>query len=331
MTDLVKLMEDIFGIPPRPTPKTSVIANILPTSSEPAILLYGPSKSGKTRLIIHEAAAHAAAMNRKLLAIYSEPNMEPHDFATIVSACAYHNVYCELLKLDRIDAIRKIINKVTSFLTDKRRKKIKLEEFDLPSVFIIDSLTSLSELITAQLSEAMLENPQGLLAYHNPYQIAIIDPLRRLVATSQAMLFTVAHETQTRGEAYNPNVPKIKAKPRYVSSAKYKEDAEVYMTDTPPSNNLTTCEKLKEAKKKYAIRYLVTVRSRRCLECEGKGIAVALVPKSGVVRAQIEYSFEPGYVIVRFAPEDMATDKSKVREYPYTALVPEIVCGPKQI
>ena len=326
------MMESIFGIPPRPKAEKSVINKILPTESEPAVLIYGPSKAGKTRLAIYEAAAHAAVMNRKISAVYSEPNMEPHDYASIVSACAYFNVECEIVKLDRIDGIRRVINKATSFINDKRRKHIDIKKMNLPSVFLLDSLTSLSELITAQVSENLLDNPQGLLAYHNPYQIAIIDPLRRVVSMSQAMLITIAHETQTRGEPYNPRVSKIKAKPRYVSSAKYKEDAEIYMTDIPPSENLTRCEEVKNAKKEgYAVRYLVTVRSRRCVECEGLGVAIALVPEEGVARAQVEYSFEPGHVVIHYMPEDRAKDPDKVRDYPYRVLIPRIVCGPKRI
>jgi len=322
--EIKTIIEGIFGFQPRPRAQDSIV-DALTSTVEPSVLIFGPSKTGKSRLAAFEAVIHAQLMNKKLYAIYSEPNIEAEDFADIVSLCAHYKVSCEIVKMDRIEGIRKFVKKVTSFIFDKRRKKIRLEDFDLPSVVLIDSITALSEMVTASQTESMLENPQGLGAYHNPYQIAILDPLRRLVSISRAMMYMVAHETQTRGVPYNPRIPSITAKPRYVSAGRYKEDLEVYMTDVPLSSSLT--ERMRELKREgKAARFLTVVRSRRCIECEGRVAVFYFEEVEGRAKGYIEHSIEPVSVTIKYVPEEMAEGKEneKVTEIPYRALIPRI-------
>lgn len=328
--DVLEFIKEAFNVKTRPNSPHSVIGKILPIESEPAVLIYGPSKTGKTRLAIWEAAALAREMNRRVLAIFTEANMELNDFADLLYMCMYHNVQCELVKLDHLKGIRYFINKIQS--TIQRTAKKKPEELEkFARVFVIDSMTALSELVTSSLSEGILDNPQTTIAYQNPYQIAIVDPLRRVIAQHllSGFLIMTAHETQTRGEPYNPKVPQVKAKPRYMSAGRYKDDAEVYFTDNI-FDSLKTCKDTSSGNWR-GMRALVTVRSRRNPDSEGKGIAIELVRVEGSVEGKVEVEEGVGNVVYRFIPADMLDENQTPVKLRYSSLVPQIRCGPKYI
>jgi hypothetical protein len=327
--DVLEFIRSSFNVRMRPTSQYSVIGKILPIESEPAILIYGPSKTGKTRIAMWEASALAREMNRRVLALFTEANMEMNDFADLLYMCMYHNVYCELVKLDHLKGIRYFINKLQRTITSTAKKNP--EELEkMARVYIIDSMTALSELVTSSLSEGILDNPQTVLAYQNPYQIAIIDPLRRVISQHilSGFLIMTAHETQTRGEPYNPKVPQVKAKPRYISAGRYKEDAEIYFTDNI-FDSLKTCKETASGNWRR-MRALVTVRSRRNPDSEGRGIAIEFTRVTGSVEGKIEVEESVGSVTYRFIPADMLEEGEAV-PLKYSSLVPQIRCGPKYI
>jgi len=328
--DVFELLKTMTGVKSRPTSPHSVLGQILSIESEPAVLIYGPSKVGKTRLAMWEAAALAREMNRRVLALCTEANMDQDDFGDLLSMCMYHNVFCELVKLEFLGEIRKFINKLQRSIINAGKENAE-ELNNLPRVFIIDSMTSLSELVTASLSEGILDNPQSMLAYQNPFQIAIIDPLRRVIAQHllSGFLIMTAHETQTRGEPYNPKVPQVKAKPRYMSAAVYKEDAEVYFTDNV-FESLRTCKDTSGGNWR-GMRALVTVKSRRNPDYEGRGVAIEMTRVEGSINGAAQFEIEKGRVTYRFTPADMLPEGVTPVKLKYNSLVPQLRCGPKQI
>lgn len=309
----------------------SLINKLLPIENHPATMIYGPSKVGKTRISMWEATALARVMNRKILAVFTESNMEKSDFADLLGMCMYHNVQCELVKLDHLKGIVYYIDKINRTVMNIAKKHPE-ELSKQPTVYVIDSITALSELVTSSLSASLLSNPTSTIPHQNQYQIAVIDPLRRVVAENiiSGYLILTAHETQTRGEPYNPNVPFVKAKPRYVSAGKYKEDAEIYFTDQIP-DSLKTCKDTASGNWR-GMRAVVVVRSRRNPETEGKGLAFEFVKVNGSVKGNLEVERGVGNVVYRFTPEDMIEEEDVTPvKLKYSVLVPQIRCGPKKI
>jgi len=319
----------------RKTSNKSILSRLIPLEEEPAILIYGPSKTGKTRLAAWEGAALGSVLNRRLLIILTESNVEDSDFADLLSICMHHNVHCEIVKLDHLQGIRKYIRKFTTTITRTARKT--QEELEMmPRVVVLDSLTALSELVTSSLSDGLLENPQTLIAYQNPFQIAVVDPIRRVLSTHilNGYLIVTAHETQTRGEPYNPAVPRVKAKPRYASAGRYKEDVEVYFTnDVKEFDDMFQCaagkDAMKKENRKYA-RVLVVVRARRHPDAEGKALSIVFERVEGEAVGSLSIESVAGSVTYSFTPADMAGD-APVKRFRYNAIVPVPLCGPRKV
>jgi len=320
--DISELLRKHFN--PRPSSPHSLLANLLPIEKDPSILIYGPTKIGKTRLAVWEAAALARELNRRVRVLITESNMEESDFMDLLSICMYHNVMCVMEKYDNLAGLRRYIERVTKDVW----RKSKTGELDkVERVYVVDSVTALSEMVTANLPEGLLENPQTAIAYHNPYQIAIIDPLRRLIShfSLAGYLIMVSHETQTRGEPYNPRVEDIKSKPRYTSAGRYKDDAEVFMGE-----NTFNALKGEKCRAWRGTKALVVVRSRRNPESEGLGLSFQFKRVTGHAEGALVAEAELGSATFSFIPADML-EKGEPRRIKYYALVPEIVCGPVQV
>jgi len=347
------------NIIPEP-PETSILKNLVSIVSEPAIVLFGPTKGGKTRLAAWEATALATKLNRRVLFILTEPNIEDEDIADILSICAYHNVSCELHRLDHLSGIRYFTERM---LKDVERAMKKSEDTsNYARVVVVDSVTGISNLVISGLSESLIESgAPTTLPYVYPWVIRILDPLRRVLSKTylNGYLIMTAQETGLRGETYVPGL-QIKSKPKYAGAAQYYEDLEVYVglpKNMPDS--LQTCNETKTDKTEY--RPLIVAYSRRNPQSIGMGLAfkfvrydpdVAITQKRSrrkrkeeqeqqqeagqqeqqlIVYGRIETSQSMGTLIVKFIPKDMLADESLATPIVVRPLIPVVGCGPKKV
>jgi len=355
-------IHEIFArknIIPEP-PETSILRHLVPIVSEPAIVLFGPTKGGKTRLAAWEATALASKLNRRVLFILTEPNIEDEDIADIISICAYHNVACELHRLDHLTGIRTFTERL---MKDVERAMKKSEDVSsYARVVVVDSVTGISNLVLSGLSENLIESGASTtLPYVYPWIIRILDPLRRVLSKTylNGYLIMTAQETGLRGESYVPGL-QIKSKPKYAGAAQYYEDLEVYVglpKNMPDS--LQTCNETKTDKTEY--RPLIVVHSRRNPQSIGMGLAFKFVRYSPDVVTQkrsrrrkkdeqeqeqqeasqqeqaltvygrIETSQGTGSLVVKFTPKDMLADESLAVPIITRPLIPVIGCGPKKV
>jgi len=339
-------------------PETSILKNIVPIVSEPAIVLFGPTKGGKTRLAAWEATALATKLNRRVLFILTEPNIEDEDIADIISICGYHNVACELHRLDHLSGIRYFTERM---LKDVERAMRKSEDMSYYArVVVVDSVTGISNLVISGLSESLVESgAPTTLPYVYPWIVRILDPLRRVLSKTylNGYLIMTAQETGLRGETYVPGL-QIRSKPKYAGAAQYYEDLEVYVglpRNVPDS--LQTCEETKADKAEY--RPLIVAYSRRNPQSIGTGLAfkfvrygpdVAVAQKRGrrrkkeeqqeqtqqqqeqlTVYGRIETSVGMGSLTVKYIPKDMLGDENLATPIVIRPLVPVIGCGPKKV
>jgi len=341
-------------------PEESIINRVVPVSTEPAILLYGPTKAGKTRLATWEATTLATKLNRRVMLIFSEPNIEDEDIADVLAECAYHNVYCEIVRLDHLIGIQRLTNSLIRDVERAMRRAEDLTQF--ARVVVLDSLSGIANLVISGLSENIASSGSPTtLPYVYPTIIKVIDPLRRVLSKTylNGYLILTAQETGLRGDSYVPGVP-IKSKPKYSGAGQYYEDLEIYIglpKDLPES--LMTCEETKENKAEY--RPLIVAYSRRNPDSVGTGLAFRFVrktdalqtieiskrrgrrrkdeqpeqveqtPQQLTVRGKIEQVAEIGMLKIRFIPADMLPDESQAETYTFSPLIPVIGCGPKKI
>ena len=331
-------------------PKDSVLGEIIPIQSEPAIVIYGPTKGGKTRLTAWEATALATKLNRRVLFLLTESNIEQEDIRDILSSCVYHNVFCEIQRFDHLRGLVAFTYRLDREI-QKAIKRENLAELELvPRVIVIDSLTSMANLVLEGLSENIVESGASTtLPYVYPRITKVINPLRRLLSAEylNGYLFMVAHETQLRGEYYVPGT-NIKSKPKYAGAAQYSDDAEVYLGATRDlPDTLKTCEEVRNNVSKY--RPLITAMSRRHPDYTGVGVAIRferlggtnITVKRGRKKEEIsgepyvgyglvEKASSPGGVIYRFTPKDMLGDESLAKQIVARPLIPIKGCGPKK-
>jgi len=346
------------NIIPEP-PETSILKNLVPIVSEPAIVLFGPTKGGKTRLAAWEATALATKLNRRVLFILSEPNIEDEDIADIISMCAYHNVACELHRLDHLSGIRQFTERM---LKDVERAMKKAEDISTYArVVVVDSITGISNLVISGLSESLVESgAPTTLPYVYPWIVRILDPLRRVLSKTylNGYLIMTAQETGLRGETYVPGL-QIKSKPKYAGAAQYYEDLEVYVG--LPKNMPDSLQTCNETKNDKEYRPMIVVHSRRNPQCIGYGLAFKFVrygpevtpqkrsrsrkkkeeqeqqqessqqEQQLVVYGRIEMSQGMGSLVVRFTPKDMLADESLATPIVIRPLIPVIGCGPKKV
>ena len=322
-------LDTLLGFKSRPEPaEDSVLAKLVPVHENPALVLYGPSKAGKTRLIAWEGATLAKTLNRRMLAILTESNVEISDIKDVLYACMYHRIACEVLKLDSVTGVRSYVKRIQTSLNRTLRKGEDLETF--PQVIVIDSLTALSELVMESLSDSVLQaGGSTLVPYVNPAQTVIVNPIRRILNAFylNGYFLMVAHEMQTRGEPYNPAVPVIKAKPRYTGASQYKEDLEIYFARELPEA-LRTCKVTSEKGAWRKMRGLVVVWSRRHPESEGRGVAISMERAEVVVAGATTAKTGPGSTTYVYVPEDMASSED-TKEIVARPLIPRVTCGPK--
>lgn len=326
--DMLQMLKDMLKAKDRPRPEDSILNSILDISITPAPLLYGPSKAGKTRLIVWEASTIAKHLDRQVLILHTESNIELEDITDMLYICAYHNVMCNIIRVKSLQGARNIVNKLHREYVTRYVKKKEMAG-DIPRVFVLDSITSLSEMVLSTLNDDLLSNVPATISYQNTRQVSIIDPIRRILTDPKinGFLLATAHETVTRGVAYNPRVTLVKSKPRYVSAGKYKLDAEVYFADVLPEE-LRTCKATKSGEWKDK-RGLIVVKNRREPNTEGRGVAISLSRVWGYTRGMLKTEDASGYSSYMFIPEDMAESESKTVQY--NAIVPSIVCGPKNV
>ena len=333
-------------------PEDSVIGQILPIESEPSIVAYGPTKGGKTRLMAWEATALATKLNRRVGFILTESNVEQEDIRDILSACVYHNVYCMVQRFDHLRGLSVFTGRLERTIMKAIKKEDEYELALVPRVFVIDSITSLANLVLEGLPENILDaGAPTTLPYIYPRITRVINPLRRLMSTDylNGYLLMTAHETQLRGEYYVPGT-NIKSKPKYSGAAQYNDDTEIFLgatRDLPDS--LKTCNAVKDNPSRY--RPLIVATSRRHPDTIGQGVALTFVrmgeeeltisrrsgkstvggntPFTG--RGIINSKRDVGGVIYEFIPQDLLGDESEAQEIEVKPLVPTIGCGPKYV
>lgn len=332
-------------------PEDSVLGEIIPIQSEPAIVIYGPTKGGKTRLAAWEATALATKLNRRVMFLLTESNVEQEDIRDILSACVYHNVYCEIQRFDHLRGLVAFTYRLDRDIQKAIRKENMSELELIPRVIVIDSITSMANLVIEGLSDNVVESgAPTTLPYVYPRITKVVNPIRRLLSAEylNGYLFMVAHETQLRGEVYVPGT-NIRSKPKYAGSAQYNDDAEIYLgatRDLPDS--LKTCEEVRNNVAQY--RPLITALSRRHPDYIGVGAAIRFIRLGGttvtVKRGRkreevtgepyegyglVEKSNNPGGVVYRFTPVDMLGDESLAKKIVARPLKPVIGCGPKKV
>ena len=349
LEEMLKL--DRTEIVPEP-PEDSVLNQLLPVVKEPSIVIYGPTKGGKTRLSAFEATALATKVNRRVSFILTESNLEQEDIRDILSACIYHNVYCILQRFDHLRGLSVFTSKLDRTIMKAIKKEDESELELIPRVFVIDSITSLANLVLEGLPENILDaGAPTTLPYVYPRITKVINPLRRLMSADylNGYLIMTAHETQLRGEYYAPGT-NIKSKPKYSGAAQYNDDTEIYLgatRDLPDS--LKTCNAVKDNPSKF--RPIIVATSRRHPDRIGQGVAVTFIRygeeeitisrRSGkttygsrtpfVGRGLITSRRDVGGVVYEYIPIDMMGDESEAREIEVKPLIPVVGCGPKYV
>lgn len=332
--DVLSLINKTINIKSRHSSPDSLISKLMNIEVEPSVLIYGPSKSGKSILAMWESTSLASTNGRNLMVIYTEPNIEVGDISILLNMCMYHFIKCKIVKMTDIVAIRRYIERLRKRVYIERKKIHENPELieNEPRVFLLDSITALSEAVNTTLTDGILSNPIGTISYQNQYQNIALSPLRELVSEDalSGFLITTAHETQNRGEPYNPIVTQVKSKPRYVSSGLYKEDAELYVVDNV-FETLKTCKETSSTNWKGK-QSIVVVKARREPDAVGRGLAFEFIKTEGTVKGHLHIEQKDnGTNIYEFIPEDMVKDENEIVKLKYNVFVPQIKCGPKKI
>lgn len=315
-------------------PEQSMLGKVLDVSVEPSIIIYGSTKTGKTRLVAWEGAVLATKLNRRAVFVLTEPNVEDEDVKDIVYSCMYHGVLCEIHKFESPRSVSNFIVKTESLLSKK-----KIDYSQAPRVFVVDSVTALANLVIELLPHNIVESGSPTaLPYIYPVVTKFFNRIRKLISTGNlgGYLLMTAHEMSLRGEKYVPYLP-VKAKPRFSGVVQYMDDAELYLS---PCLDALECE---EGKKYEGLRSLVTVNSRRVPISIGNAVAFTFMRLSELSEVGKKRKKAPGEKIVveglfeksedeyRYIPKDMLPDEKLAKRYVADPLVPVLVCGPKNI
>lgn len=313
-------------------PEASVIGKVIDLSVEPSIILYGPTKIGKTRLAAWEGATLASKLNRRAVFILTEPNVEEEDVRDIIYSCMYHNVYCEVHRFESPRSVSNFIIRTEGYLSKK-----KLDVAQAPRVFVVDSVTALANLVIELLPHNIVESGSPTtLPYIYPVITKFFSRIRKLISVSNlnGYLLMTAHEMSLRGDKYVPHLP-VKAKPRFSGVVQYMDDVEVYMS---PCLDALECE---EGRKYDGLRSIVTVNSRRVPSSVGNAVAFAFMRLSEIPEGKRkkkaeekvirEGLFEKSDSEYKYIPRDMLADENLAKRYVVNPLVPVIICGPRNI
>ena len=315
-------------------PEESLIAEVLPLETHRSILIYGQTKTGKTRLAAWEAAGIAKALGPGVSVVFFEvePNVKPQEMADVVAACAYHMVPCEIFIVFSAKALDKIVEKVVREV-EKLAKKTGTY---IRSVYVIDSITGLVNAATEYLSfEVGSSGSSTLIPYANPILVRIVNPVRRVVNKTGTYLLMTAHAMSLRGDKYMGIVPE---KPRFANVVRYYDDAEIYLSETL----LDTRFSPKNSGLKPHTRQMVTVVARNAPEYVKKsvsyiwlregmeevnsgGIRVKKKPEPLIVNGKLEEYDEGTYTKIIFDPQ------AKAGELKFFVLKPVKVSGPKYL
>jgi len=347
-------------------PEDSVLKEVLPIHSEPGIVIYGPTKSGKTRLAAWEATALATKLNRRVVFLLTESNVEQEDVGDILAACAYHSVFCEVHRFDHVKGLANFVSKMERNFSSvlkrdkeseaERRAKLEL----MAKVAVIDSVTGMANLVVEGLSETLLEaGSSSILQYIYPNLTKVVNPLRRLLSAEylNGYLIMVAHEMHLRGGTYSPGTG-VKSKPRYMGAVQYNDDAEVYLGSPGEMPDALASEEVRQSISHY--RPLITVLSRRNPGYVGTGLAVRFVrlgeeplpvrkkrkKKDGQEEQQepppppppphetyglVEKISTVGGAIYVYTPKDMLADESQAKKIIARPLMPVVGYGPRKV
>lgn len=317
-------------------PEHSVLGKIIDVAVEPSIIIYGPTKVGKTRLAGWEGSLLASKLNRRAVFILTEPNVEDEDIKDIMYSCMYHNVLCEVHRFDSPRSVSNFIIKTESYLS-----KRKIDVAQAPRVYVVDSVTALANLVIELLPHNIVESGSPTtLPYIYPVVTKFFNRVRKLVSAGNlsGYLLMTAHEMNLRGDKYVPGLP-VKAKPRFSGVVQYMDDVEVYLS---PCLSEVECE---ESRKYDNLRSLVTVNSRRAPATVGNAIAIAFMRLSEIQQDEKrrkkkqqyeekvirEGLFEKSENEYKFIPKDMLADEKLAKKYVADPLVPVVVCGPRNI
>lgn len=294
----------------RPYSTDSILASLTNIGVHPSILLFGPTKAGKTRLAVWEACKQATVLNRRVLGIFVESNMETPDFLQLLAMCAHHRVACEFVKINHIRSLRYYIKN----LVDKLSRGVKKDEAELwYRVYVVDSLTGMSELVLHQLGPNLLDNPRTFNVYFNAWQMDLIDAIRRLVSDDMlaGYMFMVAHETKKVGDKEVSDNP-VNAKPRYSNEARYKTDLELYLTNAIPEKLVT--KKVKQKARGRPLRALVVASARRAQDDVGAGLLFVWKTIEGEAEGVLLRATSGSRTVYMYVPADMIEEEIKMRE-----------------
>lgn len=329
----------------------SVFAKLL-KAPEPSMLIFGPSKAGKSHLAVWEACALASGLNRNLSIIITEPNIESSDIQDYLHACAYFNVRCDINPIDELETLSYFIQK----LERHAKKAIRENQINnISRVYVLDSISAIANSAIASLSPSIKEaGTQSILQYGYPYIFSVAFPLRKIIKDYylNGYLIMTSEEGGTRGENYTSGI-NVKAKPKYVNPVKYDDDAEFYITaEGNAFPQLLTNDEVKNNKKIY--RGLVVVTDRRNPDDIGNAVAMRFIkigeqapPRSRKKKqeqeqqeAEIKKEIRRGIItrddndygsVFSYIPEDMLDDKNSAEEIEIHPLMPVIGSGPKNI
>lgn len=312
-----------------PDVENSLLATLFPLQSEPSVVIYGPSKAGKTRLAAWEATAIASKLNRRVEFILTESNIEQEDIRDILAACIYNNVACTVTRFDHVLGLDRFIRNQENLVS----KAIKNEDIDnIPRVYVFDSLTSLGILVMEKAPAGVVLEGGGsptTLPYIYPALARIINPIRRMLSSSylNGYMIMTAQEMQLRGETYVPGTG-VKSKPRYIGVAQYNDDAEVYLGPPGSFPERNVCDDAK--KMREVCRPLIVALSRRNPEYNGASLIFTFERSSEVVREGVlEISTDIGGKTFTYTPKDLASKASLADSISVSPLMPKIICKPK--
>ena len=237
-------MHDSFLFPEFPSsfekPLTAKLVNYY---DERVLLLFGPSKVGKTRIANSEAALIASEINAEsppLVEVYLlESNQRARLISDLISIYALYNVPVNFYAFQSTYYLYKHLNALRKAINDYKLKREQTME--LPRVLVIDSLSAIiTELEINQQLGVRGEGAQPILARVSSMIESIVNLASYLVSEENlnGVALLVAHSTTTWTEKPYPKLSWLNEKVRYLTKGDYATDAHIYVTNTAKGKEL---------------------------------------------------------------------------------------------
>ena len=315
-----KFFADVLAsrLPQRRVPEGSVLAKLLNLVDHPAVMVYGPTKAGKTRLVAWEAAAAAKALGSSVVHIFVEPNIEPIDIEHVAGACAYHGVPCKIVVTSDPRRVRSVIGEEKRLLSLKLRYGKDVSA--LPRVYVIDSVVALNKRIMAKLGAEVLESGSSdILSRIYPMLDVVGINVRTVTQQLGGYLFVVNHAAGTREKDYGPG---LKWKPRLARTLQHEVDAEFFLGKYQDAPKTLLCSKAAELKPNAMP--LIVADARRQPEAIGNGCIITFDHDVAEAAVTAEEEDEGATRIYNLKP-----GSEEDRVFKFRVVVPKLVCGPK--